>query len=268
MPTSKELTTKAENGLAPLPDGYLEDFPEGYDEADHTLPVFTIVQPTSSVEKKALGKDGQFVAKDGTTYDTLRFVLISVQYGRGLPAPFEGHDKGGQMWYCRSDDRRMGLMFEPMAVLGEDGRDIEGQTYIECGNCPHFEDEKKWAENGCRYTYLLRCIDRETERPFGFFVRSSAVAPIRSVIVDGVTPRVMKGGNVMPPQHVFWWAEFEMSTIQKQGKGIYYVPQPRVSKPLDESEKTYYSQFYGTVRTATVEELDPEYGSGQASFEA
>src|SRR3990170_2990956 len=92
--TTREVT-KREDGagaLARLPDGYIESFPEGYDESDHVLPFVSIIQPNSSAEKKALGKEGQYVSKDGTAYEMLRFVIVSCQYTRGLPNEFEGHN--------------------------------------------------------------------------------------------------------------------------------------------------------------------------------
>ncbi len=267
---TREVATR-ESNLPAVPDGYLENFPEGHDEADHILPVVSIVQPTSGEEKLKLGTPGQFVARDGTAYDTLRFVLVSVEYGRGLARPFEGHDKaneGSGMWLCYSDNRKAGRPSDVQAVFGDKQPDFQfdeaGLEVIDCMKCPRSADNKNWKEGGCRYTYTLRCWDLEANRPFAFYVKGAAMSPVRAAIIDRVTPR--EGASGLYVEKPFWWAELEFATALKQGKGSYYVPVPRVVRELDVEEQAQYVAAYRTLREAKIEEpLEDE--AQQAAFD-
>ncbi len=267
--TTKELAKKDETSTAlALPAGYMEDFPEGYDEADHVLPWFSIVQPSSGSEKKALGKEGTFVSKNGTNYETLRFVLLWTNYGRGKKRP---NEEDGSMFICQSEDRKAGRTSEPERILTPEmmtewnvkpGQDFD----IPCELCPLHDDEKNWVKNGSRYTYTLRCWDLEAGQPFVYFVHGAAMASIRAVIIDRVTPRPTKSG-VMPPEKPFWWAEIEMSTQHKEDKGSYYVPIPRIVKELTEEEVVQYVSQAPMVRRAIVEEPDEFEGKSAENGE-
>ncbi len=242
----------------------MESFPQGYDEGDHVLPIFSIIQPTSGADKKGLGKEGQFVSKDGTVYDALRFVLISVQYTRGLKRPFKGHNdsQGSSMYFCSSDDRSEGRVADPLTVLGqelvrESGIVPDEPTTWQCFECPHFLDEKNWVSDGCRHGYTMRCWDLERERPFAYFVSGRGVAPIRAVIIDKVTPRPSAAG-IVPPERLFWWAELEMETQIREDKGSHYVPVPRVVREHTANEMARYAPHYSSDRSAPVEDIESE----------
>ena len=260
MPTQDKAVTTRERNLPVVPEGYTENFPEGYDETDHVLPVMSIIQPTSGPDKKALGEEGQFVARDGTAYDALHFVLMSVGYPRGIKDEYQGPNAEGSMWLCYSDQRRLGYPKDVKAVFGDKDPDFQydeqGREVIECRKCPHFADEKNWVkpeDGGCRYGNILRGWDLEANRPFAYFVSGSAVSPIRAAIIDRVTPRKGANGQLFV-EKLFWWAELELTTTMKQGKGAYYVPVVRIVKELSAEEQAKYASRYGTVREAKIEE--------------
>ncbi len=261
--TTKDLAKKGETTTAlALPDGYMEDFPKGYDEADHILPWFSIIQPNSGPEKKDMGKEGTFVSKNGTNYEKLRFVLLWANYGRGKMRPYEGPNQEGGMFICQSDDRETGRTSEPESILTvelmeELGIKAGQEAAPPCVTCPLYEDEKNWVKKGCRYTYTLRCWDLEAGLPFAYLVYGAAMSPIRSVLIDRVTPRATKSG-VLRPEKPFWWAEIEMGTQHKTDKGSYYVPVPRVVKELSEDEVVQYVSAAPSVRQAVTEQPEDE----------
>jgi hypothetical protein len=260
------LTTREETLPAvALPEGYLDDFPEGYDEKDHVIPWVTIVQPNSHPDKKAGRKDGQFTMRDGTAYDALRFVVIRIHYGRGKKRPFEGHDKGGSMWACWSDNRRLGFAQDPRAILGELALSNEPQ-YIECVSCPLHDDEDNRVSKGCRYAYVARCWDTVGQQPFALLVSGSAVPALRPVIIDKVTPRKTMSGLVF--DRPFWWAEFEMTTVHRSDKGSYYVPVPRMVRELEPGELEAFAAVAGIVKTQVIEEPEADEDEAQRTFDA
>lgn len=268
--TTKDLAKKEETSTAlalPLPDGYMADFPVGYDEADHVLPWFSIVQPNSQPEKKDLGDEGTFVSRSGTNYEKLRFVLIWTNYGRGKMRPYEGPNQDGGMYICKSEDRKAGTTSNPELILTpQQMKDWQvtpkEQFDIACELCPLRDDERQWVKKGCRYTYTLRCWDLEEGKPFAYLVYGAAMSPIRSVIIDRVTPRTA-GDRILPPEQPFWWAEIEMGTQHKTDKGSYYIPIPRVVKELTEKDVVQYVNMSGRVRTAPVEDPDEEDGDAK-----
>ena len=262
--TTKEVAKRDSGaGALALPDGYMDAFPEGYEDSDHVLPVFSIVQPTSQPDKKALGKEGTFVSRGGTNYATIRFVLIWMQYTRAKQRPYDGD---GPMFFCRSDDRRLGETENPGAFLDAAWLKDKGvvpnePTTIPCESCPLFEDEIKRVKDGCRHGYTLRGWDLDAQRPFAYFVRGTAMSQWRAVIADKVTPRTRADGTIILPEHPFWFAELEFTTVHRREGGSWYVPVPRVVREFDDAEMAEYASMAPVVRKAAVE--DPEERPGQ-----
>lgn len=268
-------TDLAKQGTAALsvPDGYMENFPPGYDEVDHVLPWISIVQSNSGPERKAIGKEGTFISRAGDNYETLRFVLIWMQYGRGKMRLLDNAQPGDSMFLCQSDDRRMGLVNDAKTLFTTAQAkklnidlSAEGPLYLACNDCPLQGDEKNWVSKGCRYTYTLRCFDLEANRPFAYFVKGSQMSPIRAMLVDRVTPRSGPNGTVIAPDRPFWFAEVEFTTKNvTEGSRSWYVPVVKIARELTAEEMAPYAAISSMVRTAEVEAPEDE-DEGQAGL--
>jgi hypothetical protein len=203
-----------------------------YDSDDFVTPICSIVQPSSGSER---GEPGKFWFPDGFTAEKLTEIIVLAFSGtRTLWAP---KGEGDSVPVCRSPNRRDGMTTRPSLVIGEKEAKAQGMkdgsmVYIPCEVCPHFRDDKFGSDNWlCKPGYTLLLFEEE-RGPFMFFVKGSAINPVKRTIVSPALMRIRQGQPAAPWR---WTHDFSLHMTEND-KGKFYVPDIKQSGDVEDAE--------------------------------
>ena len=204
-----------------------------YDQDDLVTPACSIVQPGSASER---GEQGNFYFPDGFTTERLEGVIVLAFSGtRTLWAPKS--DGGDSAPACRSANRMEGVTTKPSMVFGE--KEAKAQQmedgkmmYVICQACPHFKDDKFGSGDWlCKPGYTL-LLYQEERGPFMFFVKGSAINPVKRTIVSPALMRLRQQKPAAP-----WQFLYDMTLrMTENDKGKYYVPEFKQTGLVEDPE--------------------------------
>ena len=207
-----------------------------YDHDDISVPVCTLVQPTS----KDKGEAGWYWFPDGSQYEELMTVVLHIAATRSLFADIDS----GEGLICRSNDRVMGYTEKPNLVFNDEAE--TGTRYIQCQECPHFEDNQFERGVLCKKGYTLLLYETERRFPFLFFVRGTAVGIVKKRIVSPALARLQDTGTASP-----WLWKYQWLPKLRQDNFKYYVPDIYKKDEVDEEEQARYQMMAAQLRGAT-----------------
>lgn len=217
MTTTKELTdTKAGNGAIAIPAESVGLTGQA-DQDDILTPTCSIVQPGSADER---GDAGDFYFADGTNVKELDVIVLEIAFTRAL---WGARGDGNNAPLCRSVDREMGMTLKPVEVTGKDdgSNRADGQmVFIPCAQCRHQNDDKFGPSVGsCKPGFTLMLYD-DDHGPFLFFVKGSAIQPVKRQIVS---PALRRTQRHLSPDH--WTHSWSWKTEKRENdKGKFFVP--------------------------------------------
>ena len=211
-----------------------------FDQSDIALPFAKLLQKTSP-ETNEGHEAGMFLKSSGEETRAILFVCLHIARSRTF---FDG-DGGKRL--CESIDRRIGHPRDPdfAAELG-----VSVNEAFACANCPH-QNDPQTEKLACKMDYTLTLYDLETEEPFMFRVRGSAMGRFKQRLVS-----VVAMGRKPP-----WFAEFEMTSVLKVNdrKQSWFAPELKIIKthePKDNEQWAAYAQAFGVK--PPVEMADPD----------
>jgi len=204
-----------------------------YDQDDIVTPICSIVQPSSGSER---GDPGRYWFPDGYAADALADVVVLGFAGtRTLWAP---KGEGDSVPACRSANRQEGMTTRPGLVIGEkearkqnmeDGKAV----YIPCEVCPHYDDDKFGSGDWlCKPGYTLLLFTEE-RGPFLFFVKGSAINPVKRAIISPALMRIKRGERAEPWRFLY---TFNLRMTEND-KGKFYVPEIQATGEVEKPEQ-------------------------------
>ena len=212
-----------------------------FDQSDIALPFAKLLQKTSPETNE--GHEAGHFFKGATGEDTASVLFVCLHIARSRT--FYDGDKAKA--YCESIDRRTGHPRQPefAAELG-----VNVGESVACVSCPH-SDDPQTEKLACKMDYTLTLYDLETEEPFMFRVRGSAMGRFKQRLVSAV---VM---GRKPP----WFAEFEMTSVLKtnEARQSWFAPELKVIKlhtAEENAEWEAYAQAFGAKPVAEMVDQD------------
>lgn len=233
-----------------------------FGQQDIVLPICSLSQPMSQDK----GPEGHFFFADGTSLEEMDVVVLDVVATKGLWLPIDD-ESAGEGPLCRSADRVMGLTSNPERVLGKDAMralditDDGKPTYLICKDCRYHasattfgRDEKGlWCPNG----YTLLMYERNLKQQFIYFVRGSAVKPVKQRIVSPALIRFRQSGVAAPWANPFEWKPKEVT----EGKKKWWAPEIAPLEAFGEVEADFYgdmsAELSGRAAQQSVEDPAP-----------
>lgn len=244
--TTKDSAAIVERGAA------LPGLSGEFGQQDIVLPVCSLAQPMSQDK----GEAGRYSFPDGSSLEQLDVVVLDIVATRALWAPIDDETVDGPL--CRSADRVMGLTSHAKRVTGDKGAG-DGEQYIVCKECPHFADATTFTKENtdpmCRFGYTLLMYERELDTPFLFFVKGSAVKPVKQRIVSPALQRYQRGEPPRP-----WLTPFLWSVTHKiDGKKNWYQPDITPQEPFTDKEALGWAEMSVSLsgRAAEQSVADP-----------
>jgi len=208
-----------------------------FDASDLALPYVKIVQATSES-----GTPGQLWFSDGTPEaDVINLVVLHIQFTRSL------FDSDRSASLCSSNDRVIGNVREPDELLIAAGANV---GTLACGGCPHQDDPQFGKGLLCKKDYALTCINIDTNEPFLFRVKGSAMGVFRYRLISAVAM-----GRKAP-----WFAAFEMTVDRKTNtnKQSWFAPELMLIKLYSVEEQAAWAALAGQY--AHKQEAEPSFG--------
>lgn len=192
-----------------------------FDASDLAIPYVKIVQATSES-----GTPGKFWSSDGSEVDVLNMVVLHIQFTRTF------YDGDAGKLICSSNDRVIGNVREPELM----GDDAPGGQWA-CGGCIHFNDDP-YSKPSCQKDYALTCLNIDTNEPFMFRVKGSAMGVFKYRLISAVAM-----GRKAP-----WFAAFEMTTIKRTNdrKQSWYAPELKPIQTYSADEQSQWAAMAGT----------------------
>lgn len=225
-----------------------------YDQSDFTVPVWALVQSTSTEFDDA--KPGQFATRDGRILDRLIVVPLRIAATRTLWPEQMGE---GRRPLCASNDRVDGRPFGEFVPYDSPIPDV-----YRCADCPHIDDQPWTTEHGCYKSYALLCalVDYDDE-PAIIRVKGTSVAPFRDRLLAHSMPRGRRAGSPV------WTREFILNSEEgDSAKGKYHILMPRLESVLPDPEPYHLLalELAGVAVEAVedvAEEEEPEGGAAE-----
>ena len=259
---TKAVAEREEAGLPATmsPDPGMTGVP---DESDVITPMCSIVQPSSGSER---GEAGSYWWSGGLNAETFEAVVLHLNFTRTLWAP---KASGMSTPVCRSADREKGWTRVPQVVAsGKPGREdttpIEDALDLDCNACQHYEDDSYGGGDWlCTKGQTLLLYNHE-QGPFIFYVKGTAVGPVRRAIISPALLRHKQGrpANLCGTR----WAWGLSKTENDKGK--FYVPTVAVSEVLDLAAVAEHegiaAEMRGSVSEQMVAAAQTEGGQGPA----
>lgn len=228
---------------------------------DMVTPTCSIVQPTSGSDR---GKPGQYFFSEAGGVPDFEAVVLDVAFTRTLWPPIE---EGAGQPACRSADREMGMTNNPSQVIGEKAAKDQGMkdgetAFVPCDHCPHAKDDK-FARDAwlCKPGFALLLHNEHGVSIF--FVKGTAINPIRRAIVSPALRRITQGKPAAP-----WSTMFRFGlTLREDGTEKCYVPEISAVRMLDEKEAAEYAEiastFAGRISDQAAADVEQEGEQGQ-----
>jgi len=206
-----------------------------FDASDLAIPYVKIVQATSET-----GTPGSFFSSDGTEFDTIKLVVLHIQFTRTI------YDADKSQMICSSNDRITGNVREPDELLAAAGI-AEGP--LACGGCPH-QDDSQYAKVACKKDYALTCVNIDTNEPFLFRVKGAAMGVFKYRIISAVAMR----------RKAPWFAAFEMTAVKRTNvrKQSWFAPELKPIQAYDEDDQAAWAALAGQY--AHKQEAEPSFG--------
>jgi len=233
---TQELTTQQQAGLAT----YCGIGGE-YDPSDFAIPYVTLVQASSDAVKQRIAQAGTFLFTDGEQREHIDFVPLHIQFVRDF------YDKQGQRNICGSKDRIHGYPRDLSFFRTHGNLDVSEGIPLACKECPFYE----WAPSdklACQKGYVVTCYDLDSEQPFMFRVRGTAVTPFKNRFIGAVAM-----GRAKP-----WARSFQMTAVLTQSTGnSWFKPQLQPLEGFDEQRMAEW-EAYASGLVAPTAHVDEE----------
>lgn len=255
-----DVTTRDSGGAIVPADANVPGLSGEFGRGDIQIPICSISQNMSQDK----GEPGMYAFPDGSSFDELDVVVIDVVATRALWTPIDDETVEGPL--CRSADRVYGATDFPLRVVGDKAEelnvtDIEGFV-LTCGTCPHFEDATTFTKPNadgpaplmCRNGYTLLMFERTLEEVILFFVKGSAVSPVKQKIVSPALRRYRKIGQAMPWANAFTWR------IQQKvdGKKNWFQPDITPNEPFGNAELDHYEEMAADLAGRASQSDEPQ----------
>ncbi len=239
--TTMAVAQRASAALA-LPTDGVAGLTGSFGKGDITIPICSLAQLMSQNK----GEAGKFYFPDGRSLDMMQTVVLDIVATRAMWAPISESLEGP---LCKSADRVYGIPLDAARVLeGEVLPGYQEGDPIPCARCPHYGDAETFTEDKtrllCRNGYTLLMVDFETDAPFLFFVKGSAVKPVKQRIVSPALMRFKRTGKAEPWAQVYDWTA---KLVEQPGKK-FYTPEIMPSTELDDAAKDYYAAMSADLR--------------------
>ncbi len=220
------------------------------DEGDIITPTCSIVQPTSGSER---GEAGTYWWSSGINAATFEAVVLHLNFTRTLWAP---KASGMSTPVCRSADRVKGWTRLPQVVASkkpdkEDATPIEDALDLDCNGCEHFEDDSYGSGDWlCTKGQTLLLYSHE-QGPFVFYVKGTAVGPVKRAIISPALLRDKQGKLVNLCGTLWTWG----LSMTENDKGKFYVPTLAISEVLGLAEIAEYETMAAEMRGNVSEQM-------------
>ena len=215
--TSELVTHAEEQGIA------VQKVGQGgqSDQSDFAIPWLKLVQASSEEVKDGIAKPGEFLHSEAGAIESINFVPLHIQYTRD----FYDADAGKNI--CSSQDRVTGYPRDTR-TFEDAGVTVEGGMF--CAECP-FNNMPQWEKKACKKGYTITGYDTDTETPFLYRVKGSAVSEFKNRFV----------GAVAMNRAVPWQRQYEMTSAKKSNGGnSWFGPTLQPTKGNSEAEQQFY----------------------------
>ena len=244
--TTTDVATREPGGAVVPANADIPGLSGEFGRGDISIPICSISQNMSQDK----GEAGMFAFPDGSSFEELEVVVLDVVATRALWTPIDDETVEGPL--CRSTDRVLGMTDYPLRVVGDKAEELgvvdsEETTVLTCETCPHFKDAvtfTKPTSDGpaplmCRNGYTLLMYEDNMEEVILFFVKGSAVSPVKKKIVSPALRRYRKNGQAMPWANAFTWKV----THKIEGKKNWYQPDIMPGEPFDNEKLDFYEDM-------------------------
>lgn len=210
------------------------------DASDYSIPYVKLVQASSEEVKDGVAKPGEFLHSEAGALESINFVPLHIQFTRDF------YDADAAKNICSSSDRVTGYP-KDKRTFEDYGVDVDGP--LACADCP-FNNMPQWEKKACKKGYTITGYDVDTETPFLYRVKGSAVAVFKNRFVGAVAMN-----RSMP-----WGRQYDMTSAKKSNGGnSWFAPELQPTKGNDESEQQFYqamAEGYGVSPAHTDDNDD------------
>ena len=210
------------------------------DKSDRVIPVCSLVQPMSQDK----GVEGRYSFPSGVSVESLNAVVLQIRATRALWLPIDEKPDGP---LCGSNDRVMGRTSDAGRVMGDPSLNGE-DMYLPCNEC-RFEQTADLFEKidslWCPKGYTLLMYEQDLELPFLYYVKGTAVKPVKRRIVSPALER-----NEPPWTRPLSWT---IKLVQETGRK-YYTPVIEVGDKFAEDDVNHYAMLCAELSSQAAEQ--------------